>query len=233
MSAQALLLIVLHSIQTKRTNSAWIWCGSAIRVLRALKVQRNPLDAKAVDNSLMERLLWTAFTLESQLCLAHYRDDIQMRDMQLFSQGLREAFPIVYMRTRLARLMHRFCKLFEPGTLIPGDFPNHVLNLHCDIIAWRDSLPDGYRPESDLFVEPQEHQFILLIHVEYHGFLHVLFSALGAAARHFPTFLDLDSHPSIKIRSHARLRASSARRLLQSLNAIVDSPHPRPCVTSW
>jgi hypothetical protein len=88
----------------------------------------------------------------------------------------------------------------------------------------------GYQPESDIFAEREEYQCVLLMHLEYHTLLLSMFTALGAVSRLMPA---PDKKPSVRVRSQIAVRISNARRLLHTINAITDTSHLKPCVSSW
>ncbi|KAF2138232.1 uncharacterized protein K452DRAFT_301197 [Aplosporella prunicola CBS 121167] len=65
-SIQIMLLISLYSLQVKRTNSAWYWCGSAIRLAQAFGIYgRNVRALNEQEQREKDLIAWTAFTMET------------------------------------------------------------------------------------------------------------------------------------------------------------------------
>ncbi|KAF2400336.1 hypothetical protein EJ06DRAFT_426768 [Trichodelitschia bisporula] len=232
---QVLLLIALYSTQIKRPNSAWLWCRWAIRLSRGFSVrERTGYLPEPRDGALKDRVLWTLFIVESQLSLMQFRDDPRLLEARIKEpdDGTKKKYPIFCHRITLARLVNRFCRVGVDGAPDPVEFTKAIEQLHQDIAGWKDAVPLGFQPGNDIFAEPQEYQAVLLMHIEYHALLVAMFISLGAASRLLPS-INVDRHPSIRLRSHTSICVGNARRLLHTLNSIADTEHLRPSVSCW
>jgi hypothetical protein len=102
--------------------------------------------------------------------------------------------------------------------------------LYVDIIAFKEACPFEWRPDHDTFAEPNQHQHILLMHMEYHALLLAVFTALGVMPYLLPKKVRYGRQETRNQMVH---RVSNARRTLQTLDKIVSTEHVKPDLIRW
>ncbi|KAI9741309.1 MAG: hypothetical protein M1834_003026 [Cirrosporium novae-zelandiae] len=222
----------LRSIQ--KPTSAWLMCGTAIRLSRAVDFQRTP-HQETNDIGLIDRVIWSCFILESHLALLQCREDLFLHESSLRNPDeiQRRHYPIFCYRLQLARLMHRLRRLFQQGTLDPTTFPNEIQQLDNSLLAWQESLPIGFRPGQDIFASAEEYQLVLLLHIECCGLAIAMFVSLSTCVRLFPGIINLRSNNNVRIQNHATICVSTSRLFIQAMNLVSDTAHLRPNVMLW
>jgi hypothetical protein len=156
-----------------------------------------------------------------------------LEDVRSPSPDLKIIAPQLFLRLQLACLTHRFCLLIQPGRLEPLELADKIDQLYVDVCAWRDSLQAGYQPGNDVHADTRESQLVLLLHLEYHGLVLAMFTALEMTARALPRNISIKRHSSLQIRNHATIRTNNARMLLNTVRAIVDKGRIWPQVVCW
>lgn len=135
----------------------------------------------------------------------------------------------------MARLVSRFCSIFKEGTLNPAELVARIHEIDVNLGLWRDSIAFDHRPGNEVLGEPNEYQFILLVHMEYYCLTMAMFSALRDAMKLFPSQVAkaVQSHQSLRIRNLSSVLAQNGRGLLQALNVQSDTSHLRPNISCW
>jgi hypothetical protein len=140
---------------------------------------------------------------------------------------------MLLLRFQLACLTHRFCALLQPACLNPVNLADNIDQLYIDVSSWCNSLQAGYQPGGDMHVESKERQFVLLMHLEYHGLLLGMFTTLETTGRLLPRYTNVKKHSSVRIRNHCTIRMNNARRLLHTVGGIVDSAQVLSQTLCW
>jgi hypothetical protein len=153
-------------------------------------------------------------------------------DVKDLGEDVKERYPMLFIRVQFAHFIHRYCLQFQ-GSMNPIDLADTVEQLYTDISAWRNTLPAGYQPECDTYADPSEYQFVLLMHLEYHGLLLAMFTSLETAARVLSRYINVKKHSSIRIRNQPTISLNNARRLLHTIREMVDTAHLTTKVTNW
>lgn len=169
-----------------------------------------------------------------QLSILQFRTNIMLtiEDVDIPSESFKSKNSMLFLRFQLACLTHRFCVLLQPACLNPVDLADNIEKLYIDASSWCNSLQAGYQP-GGVKIESRERQFILLMHLEYHGLLLGMFTTLETTARLLPRYTPIKKHSSVKIRNHSTIRMNNARALLHTVRGIVDSAQVLSQTLCW
>jgi hypothetical protein len=102
--------------------------------------------------------------------------------------------------------------------------------LHSDITSFKNSIPIDWRPENDISAEPGEHEFVLVLHLEYYTLLLMMATTIETMAYYRPSQVDRNIH---QVCPQATGRVRNARRILQTFDTIQKTPEFHPGLTCW
>jgi hypothetical protein len=170
-------------------------------------------------------------TYDSQLALSQCRDDPRFNESRVrpVSDNMKQNYPIFCLRIELSRLAAQFCKCGAQA-LTTSSLLEMLEVVYHDITAFKESCPFEWRPDHDTFAEPEEHQHVLLMHMEYQALLLAVFTALGVMPFIMP---DKVRYGKREARNQMIHCISNSRRTLQTLNDIANSAHVKPDLVRW
>lgn len=166
--------------------------------------------------------------INSQLCLIQYRDDPRLVESRIPvpSEQFSHENPLLCFRLNFARIINRFSRLKATGCN-EGSYTSKLELMNAEIRALKDTLPLDWRPGSEISAEPDEHQSVLIMHLEYHTFVMMLETEFVVKATYQPGIIITGMH------NHAKVRVANARKVLQIFEAIKSTPEFSAGLTKW
>lgn len=167
------------------------------------------------------------------MSVSTFRDDSRFQESRLPypNEAFREQYPVFCFRITLARLTNRFCKLDatdESSSVLT--YLGQLEALYTEICSFKDSVPTEWRPDHDIFAEPEEHRAVLLLHIEYHTLVLAVLTSVSATPYMMPHRMVYETD---QIRNQTLHKVNNARRMLCTLDTIANNPQLTSNLICW
>ena len=210
---------------------------------------KRQLPEVAAEKDALDRIIWNAFIFEryfvdplvpnyylmlwtSQLSLACFKDDPRFDESRVRKpdKAIEVNYPVFCARLALARLTNRYSKICAERSSNTDIFPQKIESLYLDINSLKDSIRQEWRPGNDIFADPELHQNILILHMEYHALLLAIFTVipLSPVVRNGTFSTNMTCYKDQPVG-----RVTHSRRLLQTLSAIHQAKIYNPSLRLW